>query len=390
MLIWEKLKTRSKLFKAFKKGNIYLTVGSGDNERKIYPKIHHIDSNNKTTTIVFTLPNGLDPKILQKNFYCFQQHFGKKTSIEGEIKRFTLSVQKTSDNKKIPYDYKHLHEVIQKKEYKMPIVAGQDRTGTTHIYDATNYPNLLIFGEPGSGKSSILHVILSTLIQYYSPEKLHLYLADFKMSELNVYEGVEHVKSISYLVKDFSPVLKHLKKELTTRGELLKENRVRHINKLPEDKKPPYIVLCCDEFVMIKDDDIMAELLQVASLGRAYGIYLILSMQRPSHKILSTDVRGTLSVRMGFRTVDLRNAMIGETPGSEKISKEEPGKFLLNLDDLTELKAPYLDEDKTEKLLEKYKVADWKNHNYKTIKNDDEYQKEPKKISEKDVFEDVK
>ncbi|MBK5458160.1 hypothetical protein [Peribacillus sp. TH27] len=50
---------------------------------------------------------------------------------------------------------------------------------------------------------------------------------------------------------------------------------------------------------------------------------------------------------MGFKTVDLRNALIGKTPGSEKISKDEP-VFLLNLDELTELKAPYMDEEKTE------------------------------------------
>jgi DNA segregation ATPase FtsK/SpoIIIE, S-DNA-T family len=165
----------------------------------------------------------------------------------------------------------------------------------------------------------------------------------------------------------------------------LKNHRVRHINKLPDGQKPAYIVLCVDEFVMIKDDDIMADLLQIASLGRAYGIYLILSMQRPSHKILSTDVRGLLSVRMGFRTVDKRNAMIGETPGSELISKEQPGTFLLNLDELIQLRSPYLDEEKTEKIVNKYKIEAWKNHNFvKTVK-----QEEPKEPTERDVFNDV-
>jgi DNA segregation ATPase FtsK/SpoIIIE, S-DNA-T family len=177
------------------------------------------------------------------------------------------------------------------------------------------------------------------------------------------------------------------------RGELLRQYRVRHINKLPKDKKPPYIVLCIDEFVMINDDDIMADLLQIASLGRAYGIYLILSMQRPSHKILSTDVRGVLSVRMGFRTVDKRNALIGETPGSEKISKEEPGKFLLNLDELTELKAPYLDEEQTEKIIEPFKSDDWRNHNFKhsdvgAFEQAAGATSTPT-ITEKDVFKDV-
>jgi S-DNA-T family DNA segregation ATPase FtsK/SpoIIIE len=131
----------------------------------------------------------------------------------------------------------------------------------------------------------------------------------------------------------------------------------------------------------------MADLLQIASLGRAYGIYLILSMQRPSHKILSTDVRGTLSVRMGFRTVDKRNAMIGETLGSETIPKKGyEGTFYLKLDDLEQLRAPYLDEAQTESILNKYKIDDWKNHNF--IKHNPT-DKQTKSLSEKDVFHDV-
>jgi S-DNA-T family DNA segregation ATPase FtsK/SpoIIIE len=147
-------------------------------------------------------------------------------------------------------------------------------------------------------------------------------------------------------------------------------------------------VLCVDEFVMIRDDDIMSDLLQIASLDRAYGIYLILSMQRPSHKILSTDVRGLLSVRMGFRTVDKRNAMIGETLGSETIPpKGYEGTFYLKYEDLECLRSPYLNEDKTEKILQPYKKDDWKNHNYKGKVTEEPKQLE--KPTEKDVFNDV-
>ena len=42
-----------------------------------------------------------------------------------------------------------------------------------------NTPHLLIAGETGR-KSSMVRVVLSTLIQYMSPDKLHLYLGDLK------------------------------------------------------------------------------------------------------------------------------------------------------------------------------------------------------------------
>jgi S-DNA-T family DNA segregation ATPase FtsK/SpoIIIE len=385
--LFQTLKAQNKLIRAFREGGIYKTIGH--EERKIFPKIHNVP-NDKNDYYVFTLPNGVDPKLLKKRFYVFQQFFGDGVYLDGEFKKFTLTIKESKEIPEIDYNYPKLLEIIKKENILMPIVCGGNESEEPRIYDATNSPNLLIYGEPGSGKSSILHVINSTLIQYYSPDELHIYMADFKMSELNLYEGVEHVKSISYLTKDFGPALKHLKKELTKRGELLKDHKVRHINKLPDGQKPPYIVLCVDEFVMIKDDEIMTDLLQIASLGRAYGIYLILSMQRPSHKILSTDVRGLLSVRMGFRTVDKRNAMIGETPGSEKISKEHPGTFLLNLDELAELRAPFLNEDKTEVILKSYKKADWKNHNYKKKAPEEKIeQKQPDQLKESDVFNDA-
>jgi S-DNA-T family DNA segregation ATPase FtsK/SpoIIIE len=82
--------------------------------------------------------------------------------------------------------------------------------------------------------------------------------------------------------------------------------------------------------------------------------------------------------------------MIGETPGSEKISKDQPGTFLLNLDELAELRAPYLNEDKTENILKPYKKADWKNHNYKKHTPEEKQEQKPTEtLTEKDVFNDA-
>lgn len=380
MSLWQKLQIRKKMVKAFKQGQFYL----GDIERPILPKIHSVNVG-ETTTVTFTLPNGLDPKLIKKNVYVFQQIFGKNAQVDGEIKKFTLTVKSNVQKVKIPYDFEQLKKIIENKGYFMPIVAGKDINGKMHIYDAVNNPNLLIFGQPGSGKSSILHVILTTLIQYFPPEQLQLVLADFKMSEFGVYEGVEHVKngSICYTVSDLKPHLAYLKNELTIRGQLLKKYRVRHMNKVPKEERRSSVILAIDEFVMIRDKEVMAEILQIASLGRAYAIYVILSMQRPSHKILDSDIRGVISVRMGFRTVDLRNAIMGETPGSEKISKDEPGTFLLNLDELIELRAPYLGEEEVEQILEPFRSIKGEN-----IKKQPSMQFE-KELNTKEITENV-
>jgi S-DNA-T family DNA segregation ATPase FtsK/SpoIIIE len=360
----KKMRLKSDLKRAFHKAGIYHTyTNSGGKKSLIYPKIHDVKIDKDEIQFVFTLRNGMDPKELKKKEFVFKQFFGSKLELEGDLKGFSIRVYRR--NLKGDYKYKYADILALIEGLTLPIVCGKDLLGNWNVYDAINAPNALIYGEPGSGKSTMLHNILATLIQYYSPHELELYLGDLKMSEFPVYEYVEHVKSLCFLPSELNPVFKHLKSELTKRGQLLKKYKVRHITKVPEYERPPLIVLAIDEFVMINDNDIMTDLLQVASLGRAYGIYVILSMQRPSHTILSSDIRAVLSVRMGFRTVDARNAKMGETPGSEKISKDEPGKFLLNHNDLVELKAPYISEEHAEKILEKYKSDNWRNHSYK-------------------------
>jgi S-DNA-T family DNA segregation ATPase FtsK/SpoIIIE len=175
------------------------------------------------------------------------------------------------------------------------------------------------------------------------------------MSEFFLFKDVEHVKSVCVYPEDMARMLKHIHGELKRRGELLNKHRVTHITKVPE--KTPFILLAIDEIVMIMDDkEMKKQLVQIVSLGRALGIYCILSLQRPSHDILDTKIRGLLTVRMGFRTTDASNSKIIGTPSSERISKTTPGRFLIKRDELTELQAPHLTEEKADKILAAYRI----------------------------------
>ena len=65
MRFLKNLQSRQKLIKAFNNAGIFKTVGS--DERKIYPKIHQVPDG-KYDYYVFTLPNGVDPKLMKKKF----------------------------------------------------------------------------------------------------------------------------------------------------------------------------------------------------------------------------------------------------------------------------------------------------------------------------------
>jgi S-DNA-T family DNA segregation ATPase FtsK/SpoIIIE len=382
--LWAKLKTRNKLIKAFRSGNIHLTYKTTDgNDRYIFPKIHAVTIYDTATTVIFTLPNGLNPELLKKNFYVFQQHFGKNVELSGEVKRYTLRINNASLPKKLTYKYTDIQPQLEGHE--LPIVCGKDSAGNWMVYNAMTEPNCLISGEPGAGKSTQLRSILATLIQHKTPGELEIYLGDLKMSEFFLFKGVKHVKSVCVYPEDMARMLNHLHNEMKRRGELLNKYKVTHVTKLPQTVKVPFILLCIDEFVMIMDDrEMKKQIVQLVALGRALGIYCILSLQRPSHDILDTKIRGLLTVRMGFRTTDFSNSKIIGTPGSERISKETPGRFIIKRDELTELQAPYLTEDDAEKILAKYMADDWKDMFARSGT-----QQETKELTEKDVFNDV-
>jgi S-DNA-T family DNA segregation ATPase FtsK/SpoIIIE len=124
MSIWAKLQTRSKLVKAFKSGGLHLTYKMSDgNERLILPKIRNVSINNSSTTITFTLPNGLDPKLLQKNFYVFEQYFGRNVELDGEVKRFTLTINNKTLPTELTYNYAKIEPELEGLE--MPVYAAR-------------------------------------------------------------------------------------------------------------------------------------------------------------------------------------------------------------------------------------------------------------------------
>lgn len=385
MKILEKLKARKHLVKAFKTAQIYRSYSTNNGERYILPKIHSLSINSHSTTYVFTLPIGINPDLLKKNFYVFQQVFGKQVELDGEIKKFVLTVYKGGITNKLAYRYSDIAPVLE--GLKLPIVCGLNHKGEWVAYDAITEPNALISGEPGSGKSTQLRSILTTLIKYKSPNELHLYLGDLKMSEFHLFKGVEHIKSVAIFPDELERMLSNVYEEMLKRSRLLNATGVMHVDHLPEDKKVPYILLAIDEIVMVMDNkDIKSMLVQIDSLGRALGIYNILSLQRPSHDILDTKIRSLLTVRMGFRTTDLSNSKIIGTPGAEKISRDTPGRFYLKRDSLEEIQAPYLTDKEAEKILECYKSSKWKNG----CKSDYmQYEKMKEELTEKDVFNDV-
>ncbi|WP_028401056.1 FtsK/SpoIIIE domain-containing protein [Ectobacillus panaciterrae] len=349
--------------KAFHTAQLFLEMKtSHDLKTYVYPKILKVDLHESHVEVFGKVPRGMNPKILNDKKFIFQQYLGKNLDIKTDVLDFTIRIFPEKMDE-VEYDYK----TFPIQDMRMPIIAGKNRFNQWVTFSLINNPNVLIAGIPGSGKSVMCRQILTTLMLHHTSKELELYLCDLKGSEFHIFQECAHVKSMNVTAAEFRPIMKKLRLEIDTRGRLLRSHGVEHIDNLPKSKKKPYILLVIDEILILNDGsgeskELLRELLEYAALGRAAGCYLIVSLQRPCNKSLSTQLRGILNVRCIFKTEDRTNSEIAGVIGAEDISREEPGKMIFKIDtaDMHDVQAPFLDvepaKDLIKPLIQKKKV----------------------------------
>ncbi|MEU2589682.1 FtsK/SpoIIIE domain-containing protein [Alkalihalobacillus sp. NPDC078783] len=347
------LNLKRKLVKVFRAGELHLKYRNGTNTQYIYPKIHSAKVFERYTQYVFTVPMGLAPSDVLKKKWLFENAFGLNTELVQDNKRFVLTIHNQGLPTKLEYDYMQYEEKLT--QYALPVLCGANLYGEIVAFDMVEYPHCLIAGQTGSGKSVFIRSVLATLLQSCSPDKLHIFASDLKRSEFHFLRNIEHVKTLTFTKEGTENLLIEIENEMTKRGDLLNEYGAMHIDHLPEDIRPPYILICIDEVVLLKDEKESMRILEIiSSIGRSLGCFLILAMQRPDSKLLEGALKNNLSVRMGFRAADASNAKIIGTPGSNKITMEQRGRFILALNEIQEIQAPYLSDTEAKKLLKPF------------------------------------
>lgn len=351
-MTWKQLpesKVRTMMHKCFQAGELYLVQKVKKGERRIYPTINRVSILTDRMQVNFSLPHGVDPKEVQRHEWAFKQLFGDNIDIEGDTKNFTLTVY-PKPIEQFPYNYEKLLEHVD--THKLPIIAGQSRYRFI-VYDLVEHPHLLIAGETGSGKSTILRTILTFLMQYYPPDKLHFYMADLKMAEFHLFKNVPHVIMNETNEKKVHSMLMKVETELKERGQLLNDHEEAHIDDLPNDVRPPYIIVCIDEFALLKGNKKVMNLVEdISSIGRALGVFLILSCLRPDADVMDGKLKNNLTVRMAFKASNATNSRIViDQPGAEQIMDSQKGLFLLRFNGLHLVQSPLLELKKAKEIL---------------------------------------
>lgn len=204
------------------------------------------------------------------------------------------------------------------------IPVGVDVYGTIIHADIADMPHLLIAGATGSGKSVMLNVVLHSLMEQMTPERLKLVLIDPKQVELVSYDKSSHL--LMPVVTDTlkaAETLNLMVQEMERRYGKLRDAGVKKISEY-KGSDMPYIVVVIDEFA---DLMMMAEnKAQTFSLNAPGLVDAIVRFSQEVYDIASivpADVRLPASERKEQREVKkqlkqlILSAAVSDVPPAE-------------------------------------------------------------------------
>lgn len=261
------------------------------------------------------------------------------------------------------------------------VLIGESRSGKKIYLNFDQYPHLLVAGTSGGGKSSFLRHLITLL--YLNSTNEEFLLVDLKAeAEFNTFGGLPRtqVHDDPHTVVD--PVSR-LAELIDKRMRVFKANEVADINayfEIAAAKRKPgptnekvsmartYLIvdeaaelfLASSKYDPQKVRKVKEDISAIARKGRAAGIHLILSLQKPEVRAIDAQIKSCMTTVLCFPMLTDADSISALGVGrATDLSRTIKGRAIWKLgNEMPEVQVPWLSKEKAKKLLLPYRIKE--------------------------------
>ena len=208
------------------------------------------------------------------------------------------------------------------------LVVGLGRSRRGWLWcDLAELPHLLVGGMSGGGKSVFLRQLVTWLVLTHQPSRLKLVLLDFKSGvELLRFGRLPHALHEAVTdPEDAEFALRHVVAEIDRRMGMLAAAQVVDLDAWDAAGNPPMArwLVVCDELARLTvgnagetreergtRERATALLCDIARMGRAAGVHLVVCTQRPDADAVPGQLKANLAGTVAFRVRNEANSRI--------------------------------------------------------------------------------